>query len=807
MNIKKNLVSKFLISFVIYSIIGIFFFIITEGKIFENLFNAGLEAFLKLIFVGNEVGLLSHIKLADQSFFFIFYGIYFCFLGVYLVLNQKKIIFSNNYILSSNEKVFNNLKKNEIYLYIILAAGLSLFIELSIIRIHSSYIHFFSFLKNISLISCFLGLGIGYSLKNYKIYSINWIYPLLTIQIIILYFFSQTPVSSILINPIAEQFTMGQDTARSLFHLLIIYSFIIFIYIFNALCFIPIGHMISKLMQPIDGLKAYSFNLIGSLLGILLFVILSFFWMPPSTWILISYLIFLFINKKNKNNNIFSGVCVIFLVVLLSSFVKGKKETIYSPYQNISIQHLTTPQNPVIIQTSHLFYQALLNLSENLIYTLKGDKTPGNIFGHHVDVDHEREFYNLPYLVSSLKIEDILIVGSGAGNDVAAANRFNIKNVDAVEIDPVIASLGKELHPESPYSNSNVNLYINDARSFIKSNKNQYDAIIYGLLDAQSNLSSKGGIRLDSYVYTVDAFKESKKSLKEDGFIYIGFFVQSPELGYKIYKMLETTFNEKPLVLKSNVNDRYVFISRNSKNTTFNLENLKYFKLIDFYEKNSFEIDLSTDDWPFLYMPSKVYPITYLSIVIILILSSALFLNKIVKIKKVNFSFICFFLGAGFMLVETKCITEIAKIYGSTWMVTSIVIAAILIMAFIANLMVIKKVKLNNLQIYSLLFITLFIGYFFSKTAFDFLDKNILNFVLPVLLTLPLLFSGLAFSKELSKLKSASQALSANILGAMLGGFLEYNSMYFGFSSLYFLGGFLYLLAFLFYINKYKTVI
>ena len=92
--------------------------------------------------------------------------------------------------------------------------------------------------------------------------------------------------------------------------------------------------------------------------------------------------------------------------------------------------------------------------------------------------------------------------------------------------------------------------------------------------------------------------------------------------------MLETTFNEKPLVLKSNVNDRYVFISRNSKNTTFNLENLKYFKLIDFYEKNSFEIDLSTDDY-FLYMPSKVYPITYLSIVIMLILSSALFLNKI----------------------------------------------------------------------------------------------------------------------------------------------------------------------------------
>ena len=105
--IKNNLISKLIISFIIYSIIGIFFHIIFDGKIFESLFNFGLEVFLKLIFIGNEVGLLSHIKLADQNFFFIFYGIYFCFLGIYLIINQKKIIFSNNYLLSSNEKVFN----------------------------------------------------------------------------------------------------------------------------------------------------------------------------------------------------------------------------------------------------------------------------------------------------------------------------------------------------------------------------------------------------------------------------------------------------------------------------------------------------------------------------------------------------------------------------------------------------------------------------------------------------------------------------------------------------------------------------
>ena len=51
----------------------------------------------------------------------------------------------------------------------------------------------------------------------------------------------------------------------------------------------------------------------------------------------------------------------------------------------------------------------------------------------------------------------ILIVGSGTGNDVAAANRFNIQKIDAVEIDPVIANIGKKYHTEHPYQNNNGN--------------------------------------------------------------------------------------------------------------------------------------------------------------------------------------------------------------------------------------------------------------------------------------------------------------------------------------------------------------
>ena len=83
-----------------------------------------------------------------------------------------------------------------------------------------------------------------------------------------------------------------------------------------------------------------------------------------------------------------------------------------------------------------------------------------------------------------------------------------------------------------------------------------------------------------------------------------------------------------------------------------------------------------------------------------------------------------------------------------------------------------------------------------------FLNKDFLYLLVPIILSLPILFSGLAFSNELKRINSVPKALSSNILGAMFGGFLEYNSMYFGLSSLFILAGILYLLAFVFSVKK-----
>jgi len=223
--------NKLFLIFAVYSIVGVVVFEALDKRLFNFLYQNGFEVIINFIFSSSTTFIQRYIDLADLNFYYLYFSFFILVVAIFLIINLKKVIFSKNFIIQNKELNFTNLGKKEIFLNVILAAGLSLFLELSIIRIHSSYLHFFSFLKNISLLSCFLGLGIGYALKKYKIYSVNWIFPLVTLQVIILYFLSQTPVSIILINPIAEQLTMSQDTAHNIVHLLMIYSFIVFIFL------------------------------------------------------------------------------------------------------------------------------------------------------------------------------------------------------------------------------------------------------------------------------------------------------------------------------------------------------------------------------------------------------------------------------------------------------------------------------------------------------------------------------------------------------------------------------------------------
>jgi hypothetical protein len=216
----------------------------------------------------------------------------------------------------------------------------------------------------------------------------------------------------------------------------------------------------------------------------------------------------------------------------------------------------------------------------------------------------------------------------------------------------------------------------------------------------------------------------------------------------------------------------------------------------DYMATSAKALDLPTDDWPFFYLEKKMYPETYLML-LALVLSIAFFLVRDLlpsqTLQVPMFPF--FFLGGGFMLIETKAITELGLLFGNTWQVVGITIISVLVMAYLANVfasrMTRQLVSLSFLGLIAILLVGYAVAIHGSIPATTLPQRALMI----VILVGPLFFSGLVFSSLLKGAKDVSGVMAYNILGAMLGGALEYNSMRFGFSSLYLIALGLYALA------------
>jgi hypothetical protein len=160
-----------------------------------------------------------------------------------------------------------------------------------------------------------------------------------------------------------------------------------------------------------------------------------------------------------------------------------------------------------------------------------------------------------------------------------------------------------------------------------------------------------------------------------------------------------------------------------------------------------------------------------------------------------------FFLGSGFMLVETKAITELGLHLGGTWVVIAAAIMLVLTMAYFANLMVTRTTRKLAGPAYIGLFVSLLVGYFLAISHSDWaFGPPLMQLALSCLvLTIPLFFAGIIFSSLIGESRiNISTAFAYNLMGALFGGVMEYNSMYFGFAFLYLLALGFYVLAWAF---------
>ena len=216
----------------------VFFIYVFLGRLIYQYFG---HAFIESVYNKESIWLLNHIiegqdfiplsyyiNLVDNSYMNLIVAFPIGLILLYVVLKPKLVTSwfkGKTEWLENLSEILDTSTKPKIGLWIALAAGLSLFIELMIIRIHSSYFHIFAYFKNVSLLSCFLGLGIGYARGQKKLITISLVLPLLGLQIALLFLLRHTPFGKVLQNPITEQFAMGMDQALQIGNLIIIYSF------------------------------------------------------------------------------------------------------------------------------------------------------------------------------------------------------------------------------------------------------------------------------------------------------------------------------------------------------------------------------------------------------------------------------------------------------------------------------------------------------------------------------------------------------------------------------------------------------
>jgi hypothetical protein len=316
-------------------------------------------------------------------------------------------------------------------------------------------------------------------------------------------------------------------------------------------------------------------------------------------------------------------------------------------------------------------------------------------------------------------------------------------------------------------------------------------------LDAHKVLSQFSSVRLDNFIYTRESFAEIKKHLNPDGVLSLTYLLFKDWLGARLYATLREVFGDDILVFRTSTygayDDTVIFLAGPGIKKA-GLVNDPKVKRFDGYATHRGFI---TDDWPYLYVTQRNIPAHYLVIILAIaaISFAGVFLANFPSLPKFDMHF--FFLGAGFMLLETVSITRCALLFGSTWVVNSVVIVSILSMALIATFYAEKIKRIRIKVIYLLLAVSLLWNWLVGPGSYLAFSKALGTILSSVACALPVLFSSIIFAGSFKRSKNVPVVFACNLLGAMGGGCLEYLSMLTGFRALYLLVILIYCLSYI----------
>jgi hypothetical protein len=665
-------------------------------------------------------------------------------------MNASRGLSTSELTRSEHEKRYRKVASLKVQGALFLASFLALYFEVLVIRYVSAELIAFGVLKNLPLIASFCGLGIG-MLQKERLALSRRLFPFVTATLFLLARFGQhIPLPSLS----WEYGLSSSDKSRALVVLVFLVCVTAVLWLIVGF-FAVLGSFVGEYMNSGLPLSAYAINLAGSLAGILTFTLLSFLRTPPAVWIGIGFLLLLPFLWRHWFD-------ILMLAIVLAIIALPQPDTHWSPYHRIDVQpiYAAGDARPSAYQLSynHLWYQTMVDLSPDFMR-------------QHPEVEPNRsvaDYYELPYRFVA-QPRNVLIVGAGTGNDVAAALRHGALHVDAVEIDPVILDMGRRFHPERPYGSSRVTEHVEDARTFLSRSKQKYDVIVFGFLDSATLLTSFSSLRLDNYVYTRESFAAARSRLTTDGSLFLSFAVAHGFVVNRLFATLSDAFGLEPRAFETPTRiGGMLYVQGAARSAQIS----GVHEVTRAIHDSSQGTIVATDYWPFLYLEKKSVPMSLVTLLLAFVVSAWIWQRKTI-LRQLHADGAQFFLlGAGFLLVETSTITRLSLLFGSTWVVNASVISAFLLMAFVANALA-RRFTFNASLCYFALLVVLAIGTAVPYSWFTGTSIATKLFAVALWAALPVVFSGIIFSSALRNVASAADALGINILGAILGGVLE----------------------------------
>jgi SAM-dependent methyltransferase len=668
------------------------------------------------------------------------------------------------------------LAGNEIRL--LLVSGTLLFTELLLIRWVPANVAYVGFFSNFLLMASFLGIGLGILLgRTGRRLPLSPFAPLLLATVLVV-LGSQLNVRGSagggLFAGLESNYPADVDPA-------VLLAVVVLVTAVMTSLALPLG----PLLRSMPPLRAYSFDIAGSMAGIAIFTVLSAAGGQPIVWfgLVTLAILLLALGSGVTPWSVVGGaaMCAVLAIVAVQAVASGD---IWSPYYRVTLTDA---------DSNRMLAPGVLHGPARGLFV--------NGIPHHAIQGHEEalagDLHGQIYRwFPDRTFDRVLIIGAGTGTDTALALARGAKHVDAVEIDPVIVRLGIEFHPDRPYQDPRVRTIVNDGRAFLNNTTDQYDLVVYALTDSLTLVTSTANVRLESFIYTQEALAAARDRLAPHGAFVMYNLYREPWLVTRLDAMVARTFAQQPLLRLPSPANAVIAAGP----LLADVAGVPPGDRVDASPGDALGTPRpATDDWPFLYLRSPGIAPYYLVALAFLVGFAVIAVGGAARLTRVpvrRFSPHFFVLGVAFLLLETRSLVSFSLLFGTTWTVNALTFFAILASVLLA-VFVNRRLRLASAgPLYVALFLAIGVAWLLPPEAL-LVDPPVLRYALAAGVAFaPVFFANLVFTHSFRDTTSADMAFASNLIGAMVGGTLEYVALITGFRVLLVVVAGLYAVAF-----------